>query len=516
MERGDRHRVGAVGAIVEQDGAQPAAEPLGPGGRVQGEQLLGEPRHLLVGHEAATGVGLDRVGGGPRARVVRIVGERGPLAADARLEVGDRGGERLVEAAERGEQVAHVGIVEQAAGPADAVGDAGPAERELEHRGLGVGADQHGLGGPRAPGPVVVAHGAGDPVGLVGVGPEPDDDGHRPVLAVRPQRGAPPASGEDRGGDREDLGRRAVRVAQLDHLGARVVLGEAGEEPGVGAVPAVDRLVGVADHAQVGPVAQPGPQEALLERVDVLVLVDEQVAEAPVLGGGDGGVALDPLGAALEQVIEVDDAAAPLVVLVALVPVGDALGVDGRRSAGALHGVRVAPRRHHASTRPLDLGGEVRGRDPAGVAEDPPEDAALAVEEGGRRGAVGRPRRAQLGVGEAVEGARRGQVAQAEGAEAGVELAGGLAGEGDREHVAGVGVAGEAAVRDPAGEHPGLARAGAGEDGERVGRAGDGGALVRVEAVEELLRVHPARLGPGPIPRARPGAAVESARGLSP
>ena len=53
------------------------------------------------------------------------------------------------------------------------------------------------------------------------------------------------------------------------------------EPAAVGAVPPVDGLVGVADHAQVGPAAAPGLEQGLLERVDVLELVDEQVAEPP-------------------------------------------------------------------------------------------------------------------------------------------------------------------------------------------------------------------------------------------
>ena len=51
--------------------------------------------------------------------------------------------------------------------------------------------------------------------------------------------------------------------------------------------------------------------------------------------------------------------------------------------------------------------------------------------------------------------------------------------------MAGVEVAGRGPVGDAPGEHPGLARAGAGQDAQRVGRLGDGGALRLVEAVEQ-------------------------------
>ena len=67
-----------------------------------------------------------------------------------------------------------------------------------------------------------------------------------------------------------------------------------------------------------------------------------------------------------------------------------------------------------------------------------------------------------------MEGAGGDAVAQAERPQPVGELAGGLAGEGEREHVAGVELAGERPVGDAAGEHPGLARAGAGEDAQRA------------------------------------------------
>ena len=63
-----------------------------------------------------------------------------------------------------------------------------------------------------------------------------------------------------------------------------VALAEALEVAGVGPVPAVDGLVGVAHHAQVGAVAPPGVEQPELERVHVLELVHEQVLEAPALG----------------------------------------------------------------------------------------------------------------------------------------------------------------------------------------------------------------------------------------
>jgi hypothetical protein len=274
-----------------------------------------------------------------------------------------------------------------------------------------------------------------------------------------------------------------------------VVGGEVEQVRGVGAVPAVDRLVGISHHGQVGPVAEPGAQQPLLERVDILVLVYEQVAEPPALGGRERRVGGDGIGGQGEEVVEVDQAAAALVGLVAAVPLGDALEVDGHPAVGLRGGDGVAVRGDESGARPLDLRGEVRRRDPRRAAEDPPEDAALAVEQRGRRGAGTRPAGAELGVGDGVERARGGQVPQAEGAQPGVELSGRLAREREGQDVARVGGLGEAAVGDAPGEDPGLAGPGAGQDRQRLRRGGDGAALRGVEPFEQAVRIHGASVG---------------------
>ena len=74
-------------------------------------------------------------------------------------------------------------------------------------------------------------------------------------------------------------------------------LGQAVEQGRVGAVEAVDRLVGVADHEEVGLVGQHGGQQAELGRVDVLHLVDEEVPGAPADGVGELAVARQRVGA---------------------------------------------------------------------------------------------------------------------------------------------------------------------------------------------------------------------------
>src|SRR5207248_6437867 len=93
---------------------------------------------------------------------------------------------------------------------------------------------------------------------------------------------------------------------------------EAREVGGVGAVPPEDRLVRIADDTEVVAVAAPALEQSELHGVDILELVDEQVAEPPALAGGKGVVGLERSGAQQQEVVEVDDTAPALVLLVAL------------------------------------------------------------------------------------------------------------------------------------------------------------------------------------------------------
>src|SRR5690606_11280335 len=112
------------------------------------------------------------------------------------------------------------------------------------------------------------------------------------------------------------------RAIEVDGLEGGPAAAELVEEAGVGAVPAVDRLVRVAHDEDVPAIAPPGLEQPELERVHVLELVDEEVAEPPALGGGEAGVPLDGRGAGGEQVVEVHDVALGLGRLV----LGEALG----------------------------------------------------------------------------------------------------------------------------------------------------------------------------------------------
>ncbi|GAA2936178.1 hypothetical protein GCM10020221_34900 [Streptomyces thioluteus] len=90
------------------------------------------------------------------------------------------------------------------------------------------------------------------------------------------------------------LGWRCAEVQQ-------VVRGRAGE--------GVDRLAGVADHAEAVALPQPELQESLLEGADVLVLVDHEVPVLAADGLGDVVPVLEDADGQQQDVLEVDHSA---------------------------------------------------------------------------------------------------------------------------------------------------------------------------------------------------------------
>ena len=113
-----------------------------------------------------------------------------------------------------------------------------------------------------------------------------------PRCVVGEQRLAEPALvvGDEARGGGEDVAGRAVVALQPDHLGAGKILLEAQDVVDLGAAPAVDRLVVVADAADVGRALRQQPQPQVLRDVGVLVLVDQHVAEAALVVGEHVGV----------------------------------------------------------------------------------------------------------------------------------------------------------------------------------------------------------------------------------
>ena len=203
-----------------------------------------------------------------------------------------------------------------------------------------------------------------DGTGLVDVAGVAGDRRDRSVGTVGAQRPAVTLAEPEHGvSHREDLRRGAVVVVEADDLGPREAAVEAGEERRVGPVPRIDGLVRIANDTEVDRLGggrvtldpEPALEQAVLRRVDVLELVDEQVAEAPPLASGEGLVGLERLDAAHEQVVEVDHAAAVLLILVAGVHLGHRLDTEWRLALKPGHFGHVGRRHDEPGLRPFDL-----------------------------------------------------------------------------------------------------------------------------------------------------------------
>ena len=92
---------------------------------------------------------------------------------------------------------------------------------------------------------------------------------------------------------REDFRRRAVVLLEPHHQRAREIALEFEDVADLGAAPAVDRLVVVANTAQIAVMLRQQPQPQILREIGVLVLVNQQIAEALLIRGEDLGVAAE-------------------------------------------------------------------------------------------------------------------------------------------------------------------------------------------------------------------------------
>ena len=90
--------------------------------------------------------------------------------------------------------------------------------------------------------------------------------------------------GDEVGGGGEDVAGGAVVALQPDHGRAGEVVLEAQDVVDLGAAPAIDRLVVVADAGDVAAALREQAQPQILRDVGVLVLVDEDVLEALLVG----------------------------------------------------------------------------------------------------------------------------------------------------------------------------------------------------------------------------------------
>ena len=224
-----------------------------------------------------------------------------------------------------------------------------------------------------------------------------------------------PVVADDRVGGLQDVAGGAVVLLQADHPGV-LILAFKGEDILDGGSPeAVDGLVVVAHHADVLP--SPGQQrrQQVLEVVGVLILVDEDVAELPLVILPHVGVALEQADGVKDDVVKVQGPGGPELFLIGQVDVGDLLQAEVPLGPAL---VGVVPRQEHLVLGPGNVAQQRAGLeglviqvqllqalldDPEGIVRVvdgegggkaqlfnvPPEDAHAGGVEGGRPDVVG-------------------------------------------------------------------------------------------------------------------------------
>ena len=123
----------------------------------------------------------------------------------------------------------------------------------------------------------------------------------------------------------------AVVLLEADDLGLGKILFEVEDVVDVGAAPGVDRLILIADGAEVVMGSGEGAHDLVLRTVGVLILIDEHVLEAALIFFARGGVGLEQADALQQQVVEVQSVGLEQLIFVNFVDVRDALhlGIGG-------------------------------------------------------------------------------------------------------------------------------------------------------------------------------------------
>ena len=257
----------------------------------------------------------------------------------------------------------------------------------------------------------------------------------------------------------------------------------------LGAAPRIDRLVVVADAAQISPRLGKQLQPFVLALVGVLIFVDEQIAEAVAVPAQDVGVGAKDAQHVEQQVAKIAGVQGLQALLILRIELGAATGREGFGFSGV--DLLGSP----AAILPaVDEAGELT-RGPAllveaGGLDQLLQDAQLIVGVEDREVGVEAD---ELGVaaqharGDGMEGPEPRHALErsaGQSADALAHFAGGFIGEGDGEDLAWPGAASRDQMREPGGQRGGLAGAGASknEDGP-LGRQ-HGLALGRVEPLD--------------------------------
>ena len=123
---------------------------------------------------------------------------------------------------------------------------------------------------------------AGDELGLVALGLALEQDDRLALARLGVQALRPPLAVllDDGVGGAQDVAGRAVVAAPASRPRARVVALEVEDVADVGAAPAVDRLILVADDGDAAGAPRQAAHQPVLHAVGVLELVDQHVIEA--------------------------------------------------------------------------------------------------------------------------------------------------------------------------------------------------------------------------------------------
>jgi hypothetical protein len=406
--------------------------------------------------------------------------------------------------AEIGHRVADLHALVEARAADDAIGQADGQKPVLEGAHLVRGADQHRhvVGRDRvepARARLQPLDLLADPARLLLAVPMADQADLLALARVGPERLAQPVLvGADHAiRRREDVAGGAIVLLQPDHLGAGKILLEAQDVADFGAAPAIDRLVVVADAADVAAMSvrirrRQQAQPEILGDIGVLILVDEDVAEEAAIAGQHVRVRLEDAHHMQQQIAEIDG--------VERAQAGLILGVERPAAAGVLRrlGLGQVLGRPGAVLPAVDEAGQ-HPRRPAFFIEivggdDLLDQAELVVAvEDGEAGLQLR----QLGVAaqdlhaDRVEGAEPGHAlhrAADQLADAMAHLARGLVGEGDAEHLVGPRPPRGQQMRHPRGQRPRLAGAGAGQHQNRpLGGADESSGVYRCSSSLALI-----------------------------
>ena len=198
----------------------------------------------------------------------------------------------LRDAAQIGEGVADFGALIEARAADDAIGQAERDEAFLEFAHLERGAHENGDLFEIVRAPLQLLDRLADrPRFLLAV----PDAGHArlfALVAVGEQRLAEPAFvvGDQMRGGGENMAGGAIIALEPHGFRAGKILFEAQDVFDLGAAPTIDALVVVANAADVAPPLRDQPQPQILRGVGVLIFVDQNIFETPLIIGEHVGV----------------------------------------------------------------------------------------------------------------------------------------------------------------------------------------------------------------------------------